>query len=1659
MNELSEDRDPVEVLAEEFVNRHRRGEKPSLQEYVDRYPHLAADIRDLFPALVKMEKVRPQTGDATGEFTGTIEETEKKLERLGDYRILREVGRGGMGIVYEAEQESLGRHVALKVLPHHALLDSKHLQRFHREAKAAARLHHTNIVPVYGVGADGGLHYYVMQFIQGMGLDQVLADLKRLRKAKNKADLTLPDRGETTARTQGAVSVAGVAAALLTGEFQAGCPTTPGMADASGGEDQPQTDSNFSPSTSSDSSVHLPGQAQGSTWTESGRQYWQSVARIGVQVAEALAYAHGQGTLHRDIKPSNLLLDNQGTVWVTDFGLAKASDSADLTHTGDIVGTIRYMAPERFQGLSDARSDIYSLGLTLYEMLALRPAFAETDRNKLIHQVAHDEPARPRKLDPEVPVDLETIVLKAMAKEPAHRYGSAAELAADLQRFVEDKPIQARRVSARERLWRWCRRNPGLASALGLAAALLLAVTILSTWFAFAKANFAALQTSLNKELAREQTQMLAEKDRAEAVSRDLAASLDGSQRLSALMAIEKAQSLIDQRQTAPAMVWLGRGLELAPPRASDLQRLSRSLLANLHWEVPVLTRVVEHSSPIFALALSPDGKTIATGGGSYSSHQADAQLWDLVTGKPVGPSLKHDNFVTTVAFSPDGKRLLTGSIDRTARLWEVPGGRPIGPPLRLGAYVFSAVFSPDGKRVFTGGVEQGQLWDAASARPLGPPLPYRGVLYAAAFSPDGKRIVTGSSDSNGQRGELQFWQGDSLRPLGPPLVQSTGVTSVAFSLDGSQVAWGGLDGIAHVMDSATHVLGLVLRHPGPVLHVSFSADSRWVLTAGNGSLLLWDAESGQPVFDRLPQNSLSQGAALAPDGQTLMIPRTERTIGVWRLPLGRLKNVILPHPAPVTAALFSPDGKVVLTGCGQTARGESQAWDAATGQTLGPPIRTTSPVTRVGFTHDGRTLIGSAQFISANDLLGGSSLGQRLAVQSDSVAFSGDGDRVVVGQADNRSAQLVDLRSGQPVGNPLRIAGRLWALDIDSRGDTVVTASGDISQGELQFWNGRDGAKIGSPLPYGSRALVTRFSPDGQTVVTGHFDSQALLWNVAQGKRQGPALGHQGPVVAAAFSPDSQFLVTGSQDGNARIWHVKTGQLLGPPLRHPAPVTVVALGPDGSRILTGCADGLARIWQGPVPPPGSDFTRKVSLLTGLTFSGEDELAHLDGQAWRDLNDHLPADAQALDGGARDDRLPWDIQQAFQGLDAGARRAARWHLDRQIHAHPDDWLALVLRSRISVEEGHLSNAAADADLALRAGPARTVLPWLRMFSGLFERKEKWAGALWYLDRLVQAAPDDWSAQMDRARIFTQLGKWNEAAAALGKALEARKDDPNLWLERGRLYARLEKWDRVAADFVKAIALLPQTQSVGDQRNQACAELAQWDQAMTRAVQLMPHGSDLWIAAGRYQVQLSQWDKAAAAYARADWNRPLGDDAFEQACLFLIRGDIEGYRKFYDRLIQHAGQTRDTFEAFVLARIGGMAPPAAVDPARALEWGKQAVRSAPLVPWYLHALGLAHYRAGQFDLAAERFRQSLNGNWSYTDLNHFGRALAEYRLGHAELARQSLEQGTAWLQRATPAKPGQPTTVFSTDWLEAELLRREAEALIKTAKSGSPVARQ
>jgi serine/threonine protein kinase len=458
--------DLLDRLAEEFVERYRRGEAPSPQDYAARHPELANDIQELFPALVRLEHPMPDRTEHTQQ------------EQVGGYRIVRELGRGGMGVVYEAEQVALGRRVALKVLHRQGARQPRAVLRFHREARAAARLHHTNIVPVFEAGQYSDVFFYAMQLIPSLGLDRVLQEVRRLRQAEDSSTVptTVPEAG-----------AAALALSLHDDQFQPATPT-------------PRVEDSSPAPTSASAAAVLLATVGSSGPSPSRANYYRGVAKVGEQAAEALAYAHARGVVHRDVKPSNLLLDAQGVVWVADFGLAKAADSEDLTNTGDVVGTPRYMAPERFAGQAGAPADVYGLGLTLYELLTLRPAFEEADRIRLIEQIKNEEPPRPRLLDRSIPRDLETIVVKATSKDPSRRYTSAQELADDLRRWQAGEPVKARPVGPLARSWRWARRNPVVAISLAAVLLALAAGTVVSALFAVEANRRAAAESRARRQ-------------------------------------------------------------------------------------------------------------------------------------------------------------------------------------------------------------------------------------------------------------------------------------------------------------------------------------------------------------------------------------------------------------------------------------------------------------------------------------------------------------------------------------------------------------------------------------------------------------------------------------------------------------------------------------------------------------------------------------------------------------------------------------------------------------------------------------------------------------------------------------------------------------------------------------------------------------------------------------------------------------------------------------------------------------------------------------------------------------------------------------------------------------------------------------------------------
>jgi serine/threonine protein kinase/Flp pilus assembly protein TadD len=447
-SQFAERDEQLEAILADFLQRPEAGQAEGREALLARHPEFAAELAEFFGMRDRVNGVADPlrqavlTGPppaapeaAAGDGNGT------DLGQLGDFRLIREVGRGGMGIVYEAEQVSLRRRVALKVLPLAATLDPRQLARFRNETYAAASLHHQHIVPVYYVGCERGVHYYAMQFIDGQPLSAVLQGVRRAPGV----DQPAPETGDEP-----------------TAAYRPGVPTPAAPAAA----------------TQSLAALTTKGPARGAG-------YFRAVARLGEQAAEALQHAHDLGVLHRDVKPGNLLLDARGNVWVADFGLARVQSEASLTATGDLVGTLRYMSPE--QALArrvaiDHRTDVYSLGATLYELLTLRPVFAGKDRQELLRQISFEEPVAPRRVRQGVPAELETIVLKALEKNPADRYATAQELADDLQRFLKDEPVRARRPTLAKRFTKWARRHRPAVTAGAVVVLMALALTGYIAW-------------------------------------------------------------------------------------------------------------------------------------------------------------------------------------------------------------------------------------------------------------------------------------------------------------------------------------------------------------------------------------------------------------------------------------------------------------------------------------------------------------------------------------------------------------------------------------------------------------------------------------------------------------------------------------------------------------------------------------------------------------------------------------------------------------------------------------------------------------------------------------------------------------------------------------------------------------------------------------------------------------------------------------------------------------------------------------------------------------------------------------------------------------------------------------------------------------------------
>jgi WD40 repeat protein/serine/threonine protein kinase len=1160
MIQSGSERDPLELLAEEFAERYRRGEHPTLSEYTDKHPQLAQQIRDLFPAMVIMEDFGSTPGRSDAPFAGEVGGDRRMPAKLGEYRLLREVGRGGMGFVYEAVQETLGRHVALKLLPFHTMVSPTHLERFRREARAAARLHHTNIVPVFGVGEDQGVYYYAMQFIQGQGLDAVLAELRK-RKCGQPASA-----GESDPTPSGLVQ--SIARGFQTGQFRTGDEAnaaSPPTLSAEIGKQDADSDVYLMLADSDGARRSSVGYSELTSTSEF--QYFHSVARVGVQIAEALDYAHGQGILHRDIKPSNCLLDTTGRVWVTDFGLAKSEESDDLTRTGDIIGTLRYMAPERFAGRCDVQSEVYSLGLTLYELVTQTPAFADTDRARLIERVTHEEPPRPRRIDRHIPKDLETIVLKAIAKEPAARYATAQAVGQDLRRFLAGEPIQARRVKAWERAAKWARRRPALAALSGfavLATAALVGSGIiyslrLDRYNRLLKDALAAAQEQ--RDHADEQRR-LAQQQELNARRHLYAASMNLAQQAWERGHTTRVVELLDAQRPQTG--------------AEDLRSFEWYFLWGLYHRERLVLRGSAEAVPL--AAFSRDERTLIT------TTPEGAYAWDVTTGRRL-PFLDKSaaEGILTVAFSPDGRTLAGGSADGKISVWDWPDATLRAAFKAHADRVLALAYSPSGEIVASGD-EQGivRLWDVATKCEKAKLVGHKAAVGYLSFAPDGKLLASVSGDRTGRLWELSTGKSRILRgkqdawisclafsPDGKYLARAEGhpfnalkagsvsledlangnekaswdvpmggAWVLTFAPNGKSLAWGENSGDVVLMNIANGQMRTKLRgHTNRPVSLAYSGDGRLLASGAiDGMVRLWSSElSDEPRILGEHEDPIS-AVTWAPDGRTLAAAVRAHSIKVWDAASGAQKAVLSGHTANVLALAFSPDGHWLATG---SADATIKLWATDTWKEEATLKGHSGTVSSLAYSPDSATLASGSwdRTVKLWDCRQRCELftltGHTKFIAS--VAFAPDGKTLASGGADDL-IMLWDISRGEPrTSLHARPLGGIYRLAFSPDGSRLAAAS---HNGVTTIWDiSSESECVVLPNRADSRSLIA-FSPDSKTLAAIASGTEVKFWDMTTFQERFTLKAHSRPVTGMAFSPDWQALATTSEDGTLKLWH-----------------------------------------------------------------------------------------------------------------------------------------------------------------------------------------------------------------------------------------------------------------------------------------------------------------------------------------------------------------------------------------------------------------------------------------------------------------------------------------------------------------------------------------
>jgi serine/threonine protein kinase/WD40 repeat protein len=986
--------DPAfEMLVDRLIARLQAGEKLDWSIVVREHPEHADRLQSMADALEALADLSAAADPNPSDIAPGSREMGFDPGVLGDFQILREVGRGGMAVVYEAEQVSLNRRVALKVLPLAATMDPRQLQRFRHEARAAGLLHHPHIVPVHGVGCERGVHYYAMQLIEGCSLAAVIGEWRKERRNPKSAALA----------------------------------SDPAL--AGGEETQPEA-------------------ARATVPSDRARIPYRRIAELVVQAADALEYAHTMGVVHRDVKPANLLLDAGGNVWVTDFGLARLGAGPGLTASGDLLGTLRYMSPEQAlarHGLVDHRTDIYSLGATLYELLTLQPAVDGTSKEEVLHRLSFEEPIPLRKLDRSIPAELETVTLKALAKSPEERYSTARELAEDLRRWLTDRPIQVRPPRLVHRLRKWSYRHRPVLAVLG--AALILVVAALSLGavaygvkqreLANDRSRFADEKEHSERMIAEQLRQVLV--DRAEAIR---VARPPGYRRrvwadLHQATALPGGEGGVDQLR-ATVLKCLGDPVGLEP--VEDPKTVTRRTHPDLAAELKERVGKAADGSPV---AASPDGEVVAVTARDRRSVEINRR------GKPIRREESSLGAVYDLALAADANALAAGC-EQGFVAWDLTG--PDRWVVRAGN-VFSVAITPDRRLLAVGG-RQLELWSLTTKRLIASwPAPLAGARVE--FSADGGVLL---AVVNGE--PVAGWPVSDTPERRAIHGHALGVPAAAFSPDSRQLVSVSKDRTVRVWDAGTggpvHVL---TGHAGEIEAVAFNPDGSLLATGDlAGSIRVWDPHSGKLLGEVGQRGELGQVWRLqfGPGGEYLAA--AGRHVAAWtvrvahgRVALERLCTLAAPPGSPdVIDLAVRPGGPELIF---LNRGGRLYSYDLAR-----------ADETRL--LTDALSVLRSLHFTPTGDRLTFVSPGGALRLW--------DWEAKAAEEA-HRHAEAV-------------------ALSADGRWSAIVAPGQSVTIAELA-----SGREVLTLPPEGSDVWCVAWSPDGTKLAVGLSDGGVAVWDLQQ--------------------------------------------------------------------------------------------------------------------------------------------------------------------------------------------------------------------------------------------------------------------------------------------------------------------------------------------------------------------------------------------------------------------------------------------------------------------------------------------------------------------------------------------------------------------------------